>query len=83
MASSGTFLAEASQNVHGCPVVRRAEGEPAAALLRPFMMGNSPTLGRLFGGEPGKSKYKTAEKYGDLRKQILELRAEQLGAPAH
>ncbi len=37
-------------------------------------------LGGLFGGEPSKPTYKTAEVYDDLRKQILELKAEQLGA---
>jgi len=37
---------------------------------------------RLFGGEPSKSTYKTAEVYKNLRKQILELKPEQLGASA-
>lgn len=38
-------------------------------------------LGGLFGGEADNSTYKTADVYDGLRKQILELKAEQLGAP--
>src|SRR5437868_3065405 len=41
------------------------------------------TLGRLFGGEPSKPTYKTAGVYDGLRKQILELKADQLGAPTN
>jgi hypothetical protein len=37
---------------------------------------------RLFGGEPGNWTYKTADVYDGLRKQILELKTEQLGAPS-
>ena len=39
------------------------------------------SLGRLFGGEPSKSTYKTADVYQGLRKQILD-ESEQLGASA-
>jgi hypothetical protein len=39
-------------------------------------------LGRLFGGEPSKSTYKTADVYQGLRKKILDLKSEQLGASA-
>jgi len=35
---------------------------------------------RLFGGKPSQSTYKTVEAYEGLRKQILELKPEQLGA---
>lgn len=39
-------------------------------------------LRRLFGGKPSKSAYKTADVYDGLRKQILDLKPEQLGASA-
>jgi hypothetical protein len=41
------------------------------------------TLGRLFGREPGKSPYKTAGIYQDLRNQAPELKAEQSNAPTN
>jgi hypothetical protein len=40
-------------------------------------------LGRLFGGEPSQTTYKTADVYNGLRKQILGLKAEELGAPTN
>jgi len=40
-------------------------------------------LSRLFGGEPSKPIYKTADAYDGLRKQILELKPEQLNTPTN
>ena len=48
-----------------------------------FMAAFLSTLGRLFGSEPSKPAYKAADVYDGLRKQIFELKAEQLGAPTN